>query len=63
MEKQQDIPLDVIINTIQNISFRDATEEEFEEIPLPANSSYVPVLANKTSKTATSGSPTKNLTA
>ena len=43
MEKQQEIPLATIFNTIHNIKISDA-EEEFEEVPpLPGNSSFVPV--------------------
>jgi hypothetical protein len=50
MEKFQDIPLDVIFNTIHNVSVRDA-DDEFEDIqPLPGNSSYVPVPESQTMK-------------
>jgi hypothetical protein len=45
MEKQQEIPLGTIFNTIHNIKVKDA-EEEFEEVPpLPGNSSFVPLPA------------------
>ncbi len=43
MEKQQEIPLATIFNTIHNIKITDA-EEEFQDVPpLPGNSSFVPV--------------------
>lgn len=50
MEKKQDIPLEEIINTLQNITTIRHADEEFEELPLPANSSYLPISAVKTAK-------------
>ena len=44
MEQAQDIPLDFIFNTINNISVHDA-DDEFEEVP--GSSSYVPVPKNE----------------
>jgi len=43
MEKQQDVG--AILNTINNLTIKDA-EEEFEDIILPSNSSFVPVSTN-----------------
>ena len=58
MERQQDIPLEDIFNTINNLKIKDA-DDEFEEMPLPGNSSYVPVPA----QTAKNPSVSKTLTA
>jgi len=43
-EKLQELPVAGISNTINNITIKDAGEEEFEDVPpLPGNSSFVPV--------------------
>ena len=43
MEKAQDIPLEIIFNTINNVSTKDADDEFDDLVPLPGNSSFVPV--------------------
>lgn len=59
MEKAQDIPLDVIFNTLHNVKVKDA-DHEFEDIeaPLPGSSSYVPI-PNYQDKTMKKGVPAK----
>ena len=59
-EKLQELPVAGISNTINNITIKDAGEEEFEDVPpLPGNSSFVPVPAEvaKTVKKSTTSKP------
>ena len=49
MEKAQDIDLEAIFNTINNVKVKDV-DHEFEEVepaPLPGKSSYVPIPASQ----------------
>lgn len=51
MEKMQTINLTMIANTLKNLTVKDTEEEnDFEEVPLPGNSSYIPVNEDKTIK-------------
>lgn len=51
MEKMQTINLTMIANTLKNLTVKDTEEEnDFEEVPLPGNSSYIPVNEEKTIK-------------
>lgn len=46
MEKMQTINLTAIANTLKNLSIKDS--EDFEDVPLPGNSSYIPLKATTT---------------
>ena len=50
MEKAQDIPLEIIFNTINNVKTKDADDQFDDLVPLPGNSSFVPVPNEKTIK-------------
>lgn len=49
MEKMQTINITMISNTLKNLTVKE-NENDFEEVPLPANSSYIPINEDKTIK-------------
>jgi hypothetical protein len=50
MEKMQTINITMISNTLKNLTIKDHHEDDFEEVPLPGNSSYIPINEAKTIK-------------
>jgi hypothetical protein len=50
MEKMQTINITMISNTLKNLTIKDHHEDDFEEVPLPGNSSYLPINDAKTIK-------------
>jgi len=49
MEKKQAIDISVLANTIQNMTVKEVKEEDFEDVPLPGGSSFVPLKTIKKS--------------
>jgi TATA-binding protein-associated factor Taf7 len=50
MEKMQTINITMISNTLHNLTIKDNDHDDFEEVPLPGNSSYLPITQDKTIK-------------
>lgn len=46
----QTINITMISNTLQNLTIKANDHDDFEEVPLPGNSSYLPINEEKTIK-------------
>ena len=46
----QTINITMISNTLKNLTIKDQHDDDFEEVPLPGNSSYIPINDAKTIK-------------
>ena len=46
----QTINITMISNTLKNLTIKDNHEDDFEDVPLPGNSSYIPFTEDKTIK-------------